>query len=222
MDFKSHLENAWHLTLKYIVPLIFMTLAMAVVSFISLGILGPVTLAGYMQSILLMVRSGREPRLQDIFSEMRLFLPLLVFGIIVIIASIIGFSMFFLPGVVIVCGITFVCLYFMPLMTDRNYDITDAVKESFRVVTGPDMLDHAIVAILFIGISAIGSSVFVGWLFTQPLATIFLMRVYEEKVSQISPAPPRSEPPSDPPKPGTPPEEKASEPEEEITLKYKP
>ena len=216
MDFKSHLEAAWHLTLKYIVSLLLMTLVMGVVGFLTLGILAPVMMAGYMQSILMMVRSGREPKVQDLFSEMRLFLPLLAFGIVVAIASLIGFSILFLPGIVIVCGVTFTCLYMLPLMTDRNFGLVDAAKESFRVVTGDDLMDHVIVAILFMGISAIGSSVFVGWLFTQPLATVFIMKVYEEKVAGNAPAPPVS--PSPPPeKPG-----KADDAEEEeITLKYK-
>lgn len=216
MDFKSHLETAWHLTLKYIVSLLLMTLVMGVVTFLTLGILAPVMMAGYMQSILMMVRSGREPKIQDLFSEMRLFLPLLAFGIVVAIASMIGFSILFLPGIVIVCGVTFACLYMLPLMTDRNFGLVDAVKESFKIVTGDELMDHVIVAILFMGIAAIGSSVFVGWLFTQPLATVFLVRVYEEKVAGNAPAPPASPPPP-PEDPG-----KTDEPkEEEITLKYK-
>jgi uncharacterized membrane protein len=190
---------------------------MGVVGFITLGILAPVMMAGYIQSILMMVRSGREPKIQDLFSEMRLFLPLLAFGIVVAIASLIGFSILFLPGIVILCGVTFVCLYMLPLMTDRNFGLVDAVKESFKVVTGSDLMDHVIVAILFMGISAIGSSVFVGWLFTQPLATVFLAGVYEEKVAGNRPAPPTSPPPP----PEKPEETDAPEEEEEITLKHK-
>jgi len=217
MDFKFHLETAWHLTLKYIVSLLLITLVMVVVSILSLGILLPVTMAGYMQSVLMMVRSGREPKIQDLFSEMRLFLPLLAFGIVVAIASMIGFSILFLPGIVIVCGVTFVCLYMMPLMTDRNFGLVDAVKESFRIVTGDGLMDHVIVAILFMGIAAIGSSVFVGLLFTQPLATVFLMQVYEEKVAGKTPMPPTSPPPSPPEGP----DKTDDTTEEEITLKYK-
>jgi len=37
---------------------------------------------------------------------------------------------------------------------------------------------------LFLGISAAGSAVFIGSLFTQPLATVFLLSVYEEKIKQ--------------------------------------
>jgi hypothetical protein len=199
MDFKFHLERAWTTTLKYLGPLILITLAAGVIGFISIGILAPVVLAGYMQSILLMIRSGREPQMQDIFSEMRLFLPLLGFGLAASILITIGFSLFFLPGLVVVFGITYVCLYMIPLMTDRNFGLTDAIKESFEMVKGSDAMDHVITAILFVSISAIGSSVFVGWLFTQPIATIFLLSVYEEKIQHRSATPPAYDAPPHPP-----------------------
>ncbi|QTA78916.1 Uncharacterized protein dnl_11640 [Desulfonema limicola] len=215
MDFKSHLELAWKLNLQYIAPLILMTLVMAVAGFLSIGILAPVMMAGYMQSVLLMLRSGREPKVQDLFSEMRLFLPLLGFGVVVFIAVMIGLSFFFLPGIVIICGISFVCLYMMPLMTDRNYDVIGAVKESYKIVSGEDLMDHVIVAILFLGITTIGSSVFIGFLFTQPLATIFLLSVYEKKMDQMAVNQHDSE--NQPPSPRA----DQNDPDDNITLKYK-
>ena len=66
MDFKYHLETAWSLTLKHIASLIFLTLTAVAVSVVSLGFLAPVVMAGYMQSILLLVRDGREPAVQDV------------------------------------------------------------------------------------------------------------------------------------------------------------
>jgi uncharacterized membrane protein len=195
MDFKYHLETAWKLTLQHIASLIFMTLAMIVISFITLGILGPVVMAGYMHSILLLIREGREPKIQDIFSHMRLFFPLLLFGIIVLIITLIGIMLLFLPGVLFVLAISFCCIYMLPLMTDRNLGIIDAIKESFSMVTKKQLVDHVVVFILFIGISAIGSSVFIGSLFTQPLATLFLMSVYnrlEKPASEIPSEPPPS------------------------------
>ena len=42
--------------------------------------------------------------------------------------------------------------------------------------------EHLVVVVIYLGISAIGSSVFIGSLFTQPLATLFLVSVYDEKV----------------------------------------
>ena len=198
MDFKYHLESAWKMTLQYIAPLIFMTLAMIAISVITLGILAPVTMAGYMHSILLLVRERREPKVQDIFSQMRLFLPLLCFSIVVFIITTIGLVLLFLPGVVFLLAVSFCCIYMLPLMTDRNLGLIGAVKQSYLMVTKESIVDHIVVFILFIGISAIGSSVFIGSLFTQPLATIFLLSVYET-LGKAKPATPPGPPPPQPP-----------------------
>lgn len=195
MDFKYHLETAWKLTLKYIASLIFITLAMIVISFITLGILTPVVMAGYMHAILLLIREGREPKVQDIFSHMRLFIPLLLFGIIVFIITLVGIMLLFLPGILFVLVVSFCCIYMLPLMTDRNLGLIDAIKESFSMVTKEQLADHVVVFILFVGISAIGSSVFIGSLFTQPLATLFLMSVYN-KIGKPAPETPPDPSPS--------------------------
>ena len=184
MDFKKHLETAWQLTLKFIVPLILMTLVMFVVSCVTLGILAPVTMAGYMQAILLMLRDGREPRIQDLFSQMKLFLPLLGFGIVVFIVIIIGFMLLVLPGIIVALAISFSCLYMLPLMTDKEMGLIDAIKKSYAMARQGAIMDHIVVMLLFMGISGIGGSIFIGWLFTQPLATVFLLSAYEEKTTQ--------------------------------------
>jgi hypothetical protein len=183
MDFKKHLETAWTLTLQYIAPLILMTLVMFIISFLTMGLLAPVTMAGYIHAILLLVREGREPRLQDIFSQMRLFWPLLGFGLVVFAAIVVGFMLLVLPGILVILALSFGCLFMLPLMTDKGLGLIDAVKESWAMSTSGVILDHVVVVILFVGITAIGSSVFIGSLFTQPLATIFLVTVYEERIS---------------------------------------
>jgi len=181
MDFKTHLEKAWRLTLKYIAPLIIMTLVMIAACFFTLGILGPVTLAGYMHSILLMIREGREPKVQDVFSHMKLFFPLLLFGVVVFLAALIGFSLLVIPGIAVVLAVTYCCLYMLPLMTDRERGLFDAVKESFAMTTNGSWIDNLAIFIIFLGVIALGSTTFIGALFTQPFATIFLMSVYDEK-----------------------------------------
>jgi len=186
MDFKKHIETAWRLTIRFIAPLIIMTLLLSVVGFLTLGILGPVTLAGYFQSILLMVREGREPKVQDLFSEMRLFFPLLAFGIVVVLAIFVGFLMLVLPGFLIALGVGYFCLYMLPLMTDERMSLMDAVRGSFQLTTQGQLVDQVAVFILFVGISAVGGSVFIAWLFTQPLATVFLMSVYEDRKRAIT------------------------------------
>lgn len=183
MDVKSHLETAWELTLEFIAPLIIITLVMFAVWFVSFGILAPVTLAGYTQSLLKMLREGRDPRVKDLFSRMNLFLPLLGFSILTIIAVTVGFVFLVLPGILIGFLISFVCLYMIPLMTDKELGLFEAIKESYTMgVRKGSATEHIVVVIICLAITAIGSSIFIGALFTQPLVTIFLLSVYSERV----------------------------------------
>lgn len=185
MDFRKHLETAWTLTLAHIVPLIFMTLVMFAVSCVTLGILAPVAMAGYTQAILLMVRDGREPRIQDIFSQMALFLPLFGFSLVILLAIVAGTLMLIIPGILVALAVAFFFLYVLPLMTDREMGVVDAVKESARMALDGVLVEHIVVVILFLGITAIGGSVFIGSLFTQPFATVFLMSVYLERTAGL-------------------------------------
>ena len=191
MDFKRHIENAWNLTLKHIVSLILSTLVFVGVSTVTLGLLAPVMMAGYTQSLLLLNRNGREPKVQDLFSHMKLFVPLLVFGLVVFVVTAIGFSMFFLPGLVITVAITFCCIYMLPLMTDKNMNVIDALKESYAMSRRGEIVDHVVLVVIFIAISMIGGSVFIGVLFTQPLATLFLLSTYEERIKSSPPPTPQ-------------------------------
>jgi len=191
MDFKYHIETAWKLTLGNIVSLLLMTLVLVVISALTLGILAPVTMAGYTQSLLLLIRNQREPRVQDLFSHMKLFLPLLGFGIVASIVISIGSSISVLFGIIITVAITFCCAYMVPLMTDKNLSIVDAVKESYSMARRGELVDHVVMVIIFMAISMIGGTVVIGVLFTQPLATLFLLSTYKEKCGVIiPPAPP--------------------------------
>ena len=181
MNFKQHFETACNLTLKFIAPLLVMTLVMVVASFVTLGILGPVLMAGYMHTVLLMLREGREPKVQDLASQMRLFLPLFIFGIIVFFAVLIGYSLLILPGILVMIAVSYCCLYMLPLMIDRDSGIIDAIKESYAMSITGNLVDNIAVFIIYIGLLAMGSSFFIGFLFTQPFAAVFLLSVYEEK-----------------------------------------
>ncbi len=193
MDFKHHIETTWNLMLGNIVALILITLVCLGVSILTLGILAPVATAGYIQSLLQLARDGREPKIQDLFSQMHLFLPLLGFTIVVIVATIVGFMLLFLPGLIIIAAVTFCCIYMLPLMTDRKMRIIDAVKESYALARQGNILDHLVVVILYVTITMIGGSTFIGMLFAMPLATLFLVSTYEEKIKIIPPTPPQAQ-----------------------------
>jgi len=181
VDFKKLIERSFNLTLENIVALILLTLLLLVISFLTFGLLAAVASAGYVHSIILLVRKGREPRMQDIFSQMHLFLPLLGFSVVTAVAVFIGYALLVLPGIILAGLITYACLYMLPLMTDKQMPLFDAVQESWRMTTTGSLTDNIIVAILFIGVVTVGGSTLIGTLLTQPIATVFLAVVYEEK-----------------------------------------
>ena len=182
MDFKEHTETAWQNTLKFIGPVLILTLVQVVVSICSFGILAPVTMAGYMHSLLRALREGREPDVKDLFSEMRLFLPLALFGFLVILALMLGFTMLILPGILMTAALVFGTIYMVPLMTDKEMGIMDAIKESWVMATREPWTDQVILTLLYLVIMSLGGSVFVAIFFTQPLATFLVLSVYEERL----------------------------------------
>jgi membrane-anchored glycerophosphoryl diester phosphodiesterase (GDPDase) len=118
---------------------------------------------------------------------MNLFLPLLGFGFVVFVATAVGFILLVIPGVLIMFGISFTCIYMLPLMTDQKLGLVDAVKTSYDMSMKGSLADHFVMIIIFFGIIMIGNAVFIGSLFTQPLATVFLLLVYEEKIKERVP-----------------------------------
>ncbi|MCP4745308.1 MAG: hypothetical protein GY874_04075 [Desulfobacteraceae bacterium] len=196
MDFKKHLETAWNLTLKNIVPLVLMTIVMLAVGILTLGILLPVMMAGFMQAVISMIQNQRQPQVQDLFSQMQLFLPLLVFYIVAGIAIMIGIIMLVLPGLIISLGISFACLFMLPLMTDKDMAIVDAIKQSWQMAVNDNVPEHLVTTILFLSLMAIGKLVFLaGILFTLPFAIVFLMSVYLEKCQANTAAATQTQPP---------------------------
>lgn len=182
MDFKGHLETAWNTTLQFIVPVILLTLVQIIVIIFSFGILAPVTTAGYMQSLLLALREGREPKIGDLFTEMRLFLPLFIFGLLAMIATFIGFALLVTPGFLVVGFLVFATIYMMPLMSDRDMSLMDALKKSWSMATKAPLSNQIILMVLYLVIMSLGSSIAVAVLFTQPLATFLVLSVYEERL----------------------------------------
>ncbi|MHB1350533.1 MAG: hypothetical protein C4563_11030 [Desulfobulbus sp.] len=201
MDFKGLLEQTWKIFTDFLPAMLISTLGLIGISVVSMGILAPVATAGYMQSLLLAIRDNRKPEIGDLFSQMRLFLPLLGFGILVFIALMIGFLFLVLPGIILALALSFFCLYMLPLMTDQEMGLIDALKESSRMAMEEPITEHIVVVALFIGITAIGQSFVVGTLFTQPFATLFILLVYELKTGNKPVPQPAQTPPTAPPPP---------------------
>jgi hypothetical protein len=181
MNFNNHFRTSWNLTIGFIVPLIILTLVMLGLCVLTLGVLAPPLMAGYTQALLRLVREKREPKVNDLFSQMKLFLPLLGFSIAAFILMFIGYIILFIPGLVITFALAFCCIYMLPLMVDKNLSLMDALKQSYAMAVNGEVMDHIVLVILYFGIQAIGSSVFIGTLFALPFSTLLLLLVYEDK-----------------------------------------
>ena len=184
MDPKHLIVKSWNNTLQFIGPLLLITLVQLLVIIFSLGIMAPVTTAGYIQSLLLAEREGRQPEVGDLFSQMRLFWPLFGFFLLTTIVAVIGFTLLVLPGFVVVAFVAFAAFYMLPLMTDRGLGLFDALKKSWEIATAPPITDHVIIAIIYVVIMSLGSSLPFAFLITQPLATFILVGAYLERVPE--------------------------------------
>ena len=188
MDFKEHLKIAWEHTLQFIVPVILLTLLQMLVITFSLGIMAPVTTAGYIQSLLRAMREGRAPKIGDLFSEMRLFIPLFAFGILAVLVTLLGFVLLVVPGFFVAGFLVFATIYMIPLMTDRNMGLFDAIKESWNIALRKPLTDQFVLTVLYLLILSIGGSIPLALVFAQPLATFFMLSVYTERLQYERPA----------------------------------
>lgn len=194
MNFKNLIVTSWHNTLNFIGPVLLVTFVQMVLIIVSFGILAPVTTAGYVQALLLAVRDGKPPEIKDLFSQMRLFIPLTIFFLVAGFVAAIGFFMLIIPGFVVVGFIAFAAFYLVPLMTDKKRGLFDALRESWDLAMQPPVTDHIILAIIYVAIMSLGSSLPFAFLITQPLATFIVVGAYQEKVAEIE-MQPDSEPP---------------------------
>lgn len=181
MDFQKHFETGWQNTMQYIGPLILLTLAELVLAAISLGILAPVLTAGYTRSLLLAQREGRTPQMGDLFSEMRLFFPLFLLGLIILVVLSIGYLLVVIPGIILTLVIAFGFLYVVPLMVDQELGLFDAVRESWQMSMEQPVTNQIILSAIYMGLMSVGGSFILLFLFAQPFATFILLSVYDEK-----------------------------------------
>jgi hypothetical protein len=186
MDFKKLIVTSWQNTVQFIGPILLLTFVQLLVIVFSLGILAPVTTAGYIDSLLRVFREERPPEVKDLFSQMGLFLPLFGFFLLAALAAFIGFSLLVLPGFLVVGFVAFAAFYLIPLMTDRGLGLFDALRKSWDMALRPPVTDHLIITIIYVAIMSLGSSLPFAFLITQPMATFIMVGAYLERDEQES------------------------------------
>ena len=192
MDFKQHFERSWQVLTAFLAPVLLNTLVVAGVSIITLGVMAPVVSAGYMQSLLLALRTNRRPEVRDLFAHLNLFFPLLGFGILFFLAAGLGFALLVLPGMAVVLAAVFFLIYMLPLMTDQQLGLFAAIKESARMAMEEPISEHLAVVAIYIVLAAIGNSTGIGALFTQPYSCLIVLSAYEEKRRRLLRGPART------------------------------
>jgi hypothetical protein len=182
MDFRKHFETAWQSSLQFIGPVLLLTVVQVVVVLFSLGILAPVTSAGYIQSLLRALREGRPPEIRDLFSQMSLFLPLFGFFVLVLICTGLGYMFLVLPGLAVALFVIFATMYMIPLMTDRKLGIMEALRESWDMATREPITDQIVISVAWLIIISLGGSIPFAILVAQPFAMFLVLSVYEERL----------------------------------------
>ena len=182
MDFKDLIVRSWQNTLKHIGPLLLITLVQLVLIIVTFGIRAPVTTAGYVNSLLQVVRDDRKPEVGDLFSQMRLFLPLFLLSILAAVVAFIGFTLLVLPGFAVLAFIAFAAFYLLPYMVDQKLGLFDALKASWQAAMQEPVSEHIIVVIIYVAIMSLGSSLWFAFLITQPMATFIMVEAYNQRV----------------------------------------
>ena len=162
--------------------MLLITFVQLVLIIVTLGILAPVTTAGYVNSLMQVVRDDRKPEVGDLFSQMRLFLPLFVLSIMVALVAFIGFSLLVLPGFAVLAFIAFAAFYLLPYMVDQKLGLFDALKASWQAALKEPVSEHIIVVIIYVAIMSLGSSLWFAFLITQPMATFIMIEAYNKRV----------------------------------------
>jgi hypothetical protein len=187
MNFEKFMNETWEITVKNIAPLIILSLVFLMVSILTLGILMPVMLAGYTDSILRMIQHNRKPEVGDLFSHLSLFFPLIGLAILIIIAVIIGFALLVLPGIAAVILIAMIYLYFYQFLVTEKKGVISAVSSTWKMITaGSHIGEHIVILILVTIFNSIGASVFLGTIITLPLSTVFLSIVFLNQTGHSS------------------------------------
>ena len=95
--------------------------------------------------------------------------------------------MLVLPGLAVILAVAFFCIYMLPLMTDQQFRLFEALKESSRMAMQQPITEHLAVVAVYLVLTSLGSSTGLGSLFTTPMATLFVLSVYEAKRIRLLP-----------------------------------
>ncbi|MBV2235388.1 MAG: hypothetical protein KUL75_07560 [Sterolibacterium sp.] len=153
-----------------------LTLVFMLVSWIPFANIG--FIAGYLRSILKVTRGEGQPQIGDLFNAWDCFGNLLVYVVLIIIASAM-LNLVPLLGALASTALAFLAFPGIYLIVDRNVNFTDAFKwglASIQANPGDWLLTYLVAAV----ISGLGALLlFIGVILTMPLGSLIYGQQYE-------------------------------------------
>lgn len=143
MNFQGYLENSYKIIKSEPFILILGGLLIQLLNSVTLSILYGPLFGGYMLMVLLLLRDGKKPVINDLFNGFQLFRLLFPYCF-VLLAKIIGFMLFIVPGLLFSTW----WIYVLPLMVDRKISFGEAMRISSDKVSETGFFIHLVFILL--------------------------------------------------------------------------
>jgi hypothetical protein len=143
MNFQRYLENTYRIIKAEPLILILGGLLIQLLNSVTLSFLCGPLFGGYMLMVILLLRDGKKPKFNDLFNGFQ-FIRLLFPYFFILLAKVIGFMLFVVPGVLFATW----WIYVLPLMVDRKIGFGEAMRISSDKVTGTGFFMHMVFFLL--------------------------------------------------------------------------
>ncbi|MBE9520865.1 MAG: hypothetical protein IME97_07020 [Proteobacteria bacterium] len=143
MNFQGYLENAYRIIKAEPFILILGGLLIQLLNSVTLSILYGPLFGGYLLLVILLLRDDKKPAFNDLFNGFQAF-RLLIPYFFILLAKIIGFMLFIVPGVLFATW----WIYVLPLMIDRKIGFGKAMRISSDKVTEAGFFMHMVFFLL--------------------------------------------------------------------------
>ncbi len=165
--------RSWGVFKEDMVLYIIASLIVAVVGGLSLGILMPTLMVGFVKLVRKRM-AGEEASAGDVF-DFSAFVPALIVGIIIGVGVMVGSMLLVLPGI----AVALVTGYSFHFIAYDDAGVGDALKGSFELVK--DNIVLVLILMLILGVlNGIGSAVVLGALLTGPFSMVASTIAFEE------------------------------------------
>ena len=139
MDFQGYLKITYELLKRH--PLFFILggFAAQLLTMFSLSLLAGPFLGSYLMTMVLFLRKGKKPEFSDLFVGLSKIKQLFPFFFLLLL-TVLGFMLLIVPGIVFATW----WMYTLPLMTDKEMKLGEAMRESMRKVNEKGFFMHLI------------------------------------------------------------------------------